>query len=151
MELKNAPVWFHNAVARLFAGIAFCETIFDGACVGGRSFEEFYKGLVEFLDRCIINNVKLKASKTKLGLKEVRFVGHIINGNSIHIDPKRCNSFVEAEAPRTREELHSYLGSVNWLSSFIPHLATLIAPMWNLLNTTFLSFGAPPARLASKL
>jgi len=94
--VKNAPVWFHNGVARIAAGVPLCETIFDDACIGGYDLEEFTANLAAFLDTVIANNIKLKARKAHIGVTQVRFVGRIIDGDTVRIDTERCESLVHA-------------------------------------------------------
>nr|GEX56354.1 reverse transcriptase domain-containing protein [Tanacetum cinerariifolium] len=38
------------------------------------------------------------------------FIGHVINGNGIHIDPSKIEAVKNWEAPRTPFEVHSFLG-----------------------------------------
>jgi hypothetical protein len=73
---KNAPVWFHNAIARLVKRIACCESTFDDACLGAESFDSFAVRLeCFFFSPRVINNhnLKLKAKKVIIGVPQVRF------------------------------------------------------------------------------
>ncbi|GJT43732.1 putative reverse transcriptase domain-containing protein [Tanacetum coccineum] len=49
-----------------------------------------------------------KFSKCELWLQEVLFIGHVINGNGIHVDPSKIEAVKNWEAPRTLSE------SFNW-------------------------------------
>jgi len=62
----------------------------------------------------------------------VRFVGRIISGGKIEVDRERLQGLLEAQPPKDKDVLRSYLSTVNWLNSFIPHLAAIGAPMWEL-------------------
>jgi len=132
--VKNAPVWFHNAVARVVAGIPCCESMFDDVCVAAPDFERFVAHLEEFLKRAVEHNLKLKAKKAVIGSPCVRFVGRIIGGDRIEVDRERVTGLVDAGPPQDRATLHSYLSSVNWLSMFLPALAAIAAPLWALMK-----------------
>ncbi|GJW93420.1 putative reverse transcriptase domain-containing protein [Tanacetum coccineum] len=41
---------------------------------------------------------------------QVQFLGHVINGNGIHVDPSKIKAVKNCKAPRTPTEVHSYLG-----------------------------------------
>nr|GEV74995.1 putative reverse transcriptase domain-containing protein [Tanacetum cinerariifolium] len=43
-------------------------------------------------------------------LQEVQFIGHVINGNGIHVDPNKIEAIKKWKAPRTPSEVCSFLG-----------------------------------------
>ncbi|GJZ96903.1 reverse transcriptase domain-containing protein [Tanacetum coccineum] len=45
-----------------------------------------------------------KFSKCELWLREVKFLGHVINGNGIHVDPSKIEAVKNWKAPRTPTE-----------------------------------------------
>ncbi|XP_063235238.1 uncharacterized protein LOC134538105 [Bacillus rossius redtenbacheri] len=48
--------------------------------------------------------------------------------------PAQLDLIDSKQAPRTRKQLQKLMGLLNWLRSFIPHLATITAPMTDLLS-----------------
>ncbi|GJU87397.1 putative reverse transcriptase domain-containing protein [Tanacetum coccineum] len=51
-----------------------------------------------------------KFSKCEFYLREVQFLGHVINGNGIHVDPSKIEVVKSWKAPRTPTEVRSFLG-----------------------------------------
>nr|GEZ58021.1 hypothetical protein [Tanacetum cinerariifolium] len=51
-----------------------------------------------------------KFSKCEFWLREVQFLGHVINGNGIHRDPSKIEAVKNWKAPRTPTEVCSCLG-----------------------------------------
>ncbi|GJW54274.1 putative reverse transcriptase domain-containing protein [Tanacetum coccineum] len=51
-----------------------------------------------------------KFSKCEFWLQEVQFLGHVINGNGIHVDPSKIEAVKNWESPRTPSEIRSFLG-----------------------------------------
>ncbi|GKD62019.1 putative reverse transcriptase domain-containing protein, partial [Tanacetum coccineum] len=51
-----------------------------------------------------------KFSKCEFWLREVQFLGHVINGNGIHVDPSKNEVVKNWKAPRTPTEVRSFLG-----------------------------------------
>ncbi|GJR73744.1 putative reverse transcriptase domain-containing protein [Tanacetum coccineum] len=51
-----------------------------------------------------------KFSKYEFWLQEVQFLGHVINGDGIHVDPSKIEAIKNWEAPRTLSEVRSFLG-----------------------------------------
>jgi len=132
--VKNAPRWFHNAIAEIVRGLDGTESIFDDVAIGAPTFDLLVERVAAFLCRTIDHNIKLKAKKAVLGGNTLCWVGRIIDGDSIKIDKSRINGLLEAAAPYDHATLRSYLGSVNWLGVFIPCLADIIQPLTDLLR-----------------
>ncbi|GJY87800.1 putative reverse transcriptase domain-containing protein [Tanacetum coccineum] len=51
-----------------------------------------------------------KFSKCELWLREVQFLGHVIYGDDIHVDPSKIEAVKNWKAPRTPSEVRSFLG-----------------------------------------
>ncbi|GJY79511.1 putative reverse transcriptase domain-containing protein, partial [Tanacetum coccineum] len=71
-------------------------------------FDQLLKRLLEHL-RLVLELVKkeklyAKFSKCEFWLREVQFLGHVINGNGIHVDPSKIEAVKNWKAPRTLTE-----------------------------------------------
>ncbi|GKA94037.1 putative reverse transcriptase domain-containing protein, partial [Tanacetum coccineum] len=60
-----------------------------------------------------------KFSKCEFWLREVQFLGHVINGNGIHVDPSKIKAIKNWKAPRTSTEVRSFLGLAGHYRRFI--------------------------------
>ncbi|GKA27235.1 putative reverse transcriptase domain-containing protein [Tanacetum coccineum] len=49
---------------------------------------------------------------------EVQFLGHVINGNGIHVDPSKIEAVKNWKAPRTPTEVRSFLGLAGYYRSY---------------------------------
>ncbi|GJU75535.1 putative reverse transcriptase domain-containing protein [Tanacetum coccineum] len=58
-----------------------------------------------------------KFSKCELWLREVQFLGHVINGNEIHVDPSKIEVVKNWKALRTPTEVYSFLGLAGYYHS----------------------------------
>ncbi|GJS35593.1 putative reverse transcriptase domain-containing protein [Tanacetum coccineum] len=54
-----------------------------------------------------------KFYKCEFWLREVRFLGHVINRNGIHVDPSKIEAVKNWEAPRTPSEVRSFLVEIH--------------------------------------
>ncbi|GJT65923.1 putative reverse transcriptase domain-containing protein, partial [Tanacetum coccineum] len=50
-----------------------------------------------------------KFSKCEFWLRKVQFLGHVINGDRIHVDPRKIEVVKNWESPRTPSEVYSFL------------------------------------------
>ncbi|GKB22361.1 putative reverse transcriptase domain-containing protein [Tanacetum coccineum] len=88
--LTNAPAIFMDLMNRV------CRPYLD-------------KFMIVFIDYILIY------SKTQEEhLREVQFLGHVINGNGIHVDPSKIEVVKNWKSPRTPTEVRSKSKTFNW-------------------------------------
>ena len=64
----------------------------------------------------------------------MQFFGNIYTPEGIKPDPSKIDAIKRMEAPSTKQELQSFLGMVNYLSSYIHHMSDLTSNLRNLLK-----------------
>ena len=65
---------------------------------------------------------------------EVLFYGNMLTKDGIKPDPKKVEAIQDWPIPEDRQQLQSFLGSVNYLSCFIAGLSDLRKPLQNLVG-----------------
>jgi hypothetical protein len=66
-------------------------------------------------------------------MQEGKFLGHIISKEGIKIDPNIVEAIIKIVTPRSKKEVQSFLGRVNFLRRFIPNLDEIIKYITNML------------------
>ena len=82
-----------------------------------------------------------KFSKCEFWLKEVGFLGHVISGEGIEVDPTKVQSVTEWLAPTSVGEIRSFLGLVGYYRRFIENFSKIVKPMTEFLKRTPSSYG----------
>ncbi|GJT24487.1 putative reverse transcriptase domain-containing protein, partial [Tanacetum coccineum] len=70
--------------------------------------------------------------------KEVQFLGHVINGDGIHVDPRKMEAVKNWEAPRTLFEVHLFLGLAGYYRRFIENFSKIAKSLTVLTQKTLL-------------
>ena len=64
----------------------------------------------------------------------MQFLGNIYTPEGVKPDPSKVDAIKRMEAPSTKQELQSFLGMVNYLSSYIHHMSDLTSNLRNFLK-----------------
>ena len=80
-------------------------------------------------------DLHLNADKFKLNCEAVPFFGHLLTKNGIKPDPKKVEAICNWPIPQDITQLQSFLGAINYLAKFIPHLSALHALLQDLLKS----------------
>lgn len=117
----------------LLKGISLVAVYLDDLLVTGVDEFDHLKNLDEVLLRLEKAGLRLKRSKCAFIQKEVEYFGHRVDAQGLHPVEKKAQAIMEAPTP-TVTELKAYLGLLNYYNKFLPNLATLLAPVQELLR-----------------
>nr|KAJ0211219.1 hypothetical protein LSAT_V11C400201760 [Lactuca sativa] len=81
-----------------------------------REHKEHLREVLETLRR---ENLYAKFSKCELWLREVQFLGHLVNQNGISVDPAKVEAMMRWEVPKSPSEIQSFLGLAGYYQRFI--------------------------------
>ena len=67
-------------------------------------------------------------------MKEIGFLGHVVSGEGIAVDPTKVETVIEWESPTTVGEIRSFLGLAGYYQRFIENFSKIVKPMTELLK-----------------
>ncbi|GKE93334.1 putative reverse transcriptase domain-containing protein, partial [Tanacetum coccineum] len=108
-SLTNAPAIFMdfmNRVCRPYLD-KFVIVFIDDILIYSKTQEEHVEHLRLVLELLKRGKLYAKFSKCEFWLREVQFLGHVINGNGIHVDPSKIRAVKNWKAHRTLTEVRS--------------------------------------------
>ena len=79
-------------------------------------------------------NLKLNLEKCEFNKREIEFLGYIISGDGVRIDPTKTKAITEMPPPSDIHELRRFMGMVNFLGRHLPNLSAVMRPLSQLLE-----------------
>jgi len=118
---------------KLFGDIKGLIIYIDDFLIHFPTVEGHNKILTLVLNRA--KEVGLKFNKkSKLFQKQIKFIGHIFNGNGVTADPDKIKWINNMPSPKSVKELQRFMGMANYLGSFIDNLSSKIKHLRDLLK-----------------
>lgn len=127
----NSPAIFQRAMNEVFAPGLYkkCAVYVDDIIVFGRNQLEHDANLQWTLERCRQFNLKINPAKCQLSKTEVQFLGRKLTGQGIEIDQTNIQTVEAFPTPKTQAEVRAILGSLQFLSKYIPNFSELTRPL----------------------
>ncbi|XP_055604197.1 uncharacterized protein K02A2.6-like [Uranotaenia lowii] len=120
--INCAPELFQKTMEQVLSGCEGCLVFIDDIIVHNMRLKKVLQRLREW-------NVVLNETKCIYGVSEMRVLGHILSAEGIKPDEDKLESIRRFREPKSGEEVRSFLGLVNYISKFIPDVATLTFPL----------------------
>jgi hypothetical protein len=84
--------------------------------------------------KCRRYGISLNPKKTQFALKEGKILEHIVIVEGVKIDPARVESIHKISIPRSKKDIQSFLGKINFIRRFIPNFAELVKHITGMLR-----------------
>ena len=133
--ISSAPEHFQKRMSQVLEGSNGAVCLMDDILVHGKTPQEHDENLRTTMRNLQGANLTLNESKCEFAKSSVEFLGTVVDANGIRADPKKVQAITEMETPKDPSELRRFLGMVNQLSKFQPHVADLTKPLRDLLST----------------
>ena len=134
--LTNAPAYFMNMMNKVFLEFLdkFIVVFIDDILVYSKNEEEHKEHFHLVLGKPKEHQLYAKFSKCEFWLKEVGFLGRVISGEGIEVDPTKVDTVTNWEAPTIVGEIQSFLGLAGYYRRFIENFSKIAKPMTELLK-----------------
>jgi len=151
--LTNAPATFQREVNRILRPVLGIELVIntkihidedegmvvvayiDDILIATKgSLAKHQKQVGKVFDLLQDNKMCLEIDKCVFDAQEVTYLGFIVNGKELKMDPKKAEDIVNWPRPTNQEEVQQLLGLWNFYRRFIPNFAGIVAPITDLLR-----------------
>ncbi|KAK4705029.1 hypothetical protein P7C70_g1182, partial [Phenoliferia sp. Uapishka_3] len=108
----------------------------DNIFVFANTWREMRANTIEVLVRSRVQQLYMNVNSFEVCPPWVNVLGMRIRHNEVRMDADQRDAFLAMREPHDLHSLQRYVGTIQWLSQFIPHLAELLVPLTNLTGGT---------------
>ena len=135
MGLSNATDIFEKCMSNDVDRLEGVVNIADDVLIFATKYDKFKENVINFLDRCVEHDLHLNP-EVRIKVDSVPFFGETLMKDSLQMDANKWQVIQNWPQPKNIKELQSFLGSVSYLSKFIPHLSSFRKPLQDLLKSS---------------
>ncbi|GJV55787.1 putative nucleotidyltransferase, ribonuclease H [Tanacetum coccineum] len=92
-------------------------------------YQEHLRIILELLQK---EKLYAKFSKCEFWLDSVKFLGHVINSQGVHVDPAKVEAIKSWSAPKSPTEVRQFLGLAGYYQRFIEGFSLIVKPLTKL-------------------
>lgn len=130
--VSSAPAIFQRRMETILQGLPGVQVYLDDVIVAEKKSD--CNLLEQVMQRFRKHGVKLNPEKCKFRQPRVQYLGHIIDEKGLHPDKENIAAILKVPRPSTVTELKSFLGFLMYYNRFLPGVAALLAPLYELLR-----------------
>lgn len=132
--LRNAAQTFQRFMNNVLAGFNFVFVYLDDILIASKDEEEHIEHLKTVFKKLEEYGINIKPSKCMFGVPKLDFLSHSISEKGILPSEERIKAIKEYPRPTTLKGLQRFLGMINYYHRFVPNLASLLAPLHDVVT-----------------
>lgn len=134
--MNCAPEFFQQVGQSLLQDIPNCVNFIDDTLIWAKTEQVHDDILSKVLRSFDAAEVLLNTKKCQFKKLQVTFLGHVLSAEGIRPTEDKLQAIKAFCAPKSKEEVRSFLGLANYVSKFIPGFATLSEPLRELTRNS---------------
>ena len=111
-----------------FVGIKdkFVLIYLDDLTIYSHSHHDYLQHLRKVFLKCRRYGISLNPKKSQFALNEENILSHIVSTEGVKIDLVRVEAIQQLSIPRSKRDIQSFLGKLNFVRRFIPNFSKLV-------------------------
>lgn len=135
--LKTSPAIFQRILSNILRKhklTNFAVNYIDDILIFSESFLEHINHLTQLLEAIMKEGFRLKFTKCTFASQLVKYLGHIIQNNTIRPLKDNLIAIRNFPVPKIQKNIRQFLGKINFYHEYIPRSAIILDPLHNLLG-----------------
>ena len=135
MGLCNSPDIFQERMNDLFDGLEYVRAYIDDLLImTNGTWEDHLEKVGIALRRLQSAGLKVNAEKSFFGHSELEYLGYWVTRNGIMPLPKKVDAIKNIATPKTKKQLRSFIGIINYYRDMWVRRSEILAPLTNLTS-----------------
>ena len=131
--LTNAPASCQEMMDTIFKDMEGCIWYLNDILIYGGDTEAEHQAIVEkVLQQCVEHGLAVNVLKSEFHVKESIFLGHVINGQEVKMDPSKLETMSKWLIPTKKNEVQAFLGFANDYHRFLINYSAKARPLIDL-------------------
>ena len=123
---------FQKKVDETFGDLPGVTGIADDIVIYGCDLADHDANLKSVMERALETGLCFSADKCKIRCTEIPFFGHIISSSGLRPDPQKVEAISSMDPSTSLADLQTFPGMIQFLSRYLPNLASHSATLWDL-------------------
>lgn len=134
--LKNSTATFVRLMNKVLEGTIgkYTYVYVDDIIIYSPTFEDHMKHIEDVLIRLKKAGLTINTEKSLFAQTELDFLGHRITAKGVTMQEEKVKAIRDWPVPRSKSDLHRFIGTCGWYREFIEDYATLAEPLTKLLG-----------------
>ncbi|XP_070039584.1 uncharacterized protein [Nicotiana tomentosiformis] len=135
-DLKNAGATYMRDMMTLFHDMIHkeIEVYVDDVNIKSQKSAEHLNNLKKFIEVLQRYSLKLNPAKCPFGVPAGKLLGFIVSRKGIELDPSKIKAIQDLPSPKSKKDVMSFLGRLNYISIFIAESTIICEPIFKLLK-----------------
>ena len=130
--LKNSPPSFQRVMSDVLSDYReFALVYIDDIVVFSRTFEEH----LDLFKR----NFRLNPLKCDIPYEQIDYLSHTVSCSGVKPTDEKIRAIMNLPEPATLAQANKFVGGLFWYRKFLPHFASIVAPILAVTNLTKLN------------